>query len=82
LHQLASHSAEIAKGQSLYYQGKHKLATEILNKLVYAQPHNQMAYQVARQRRLRGPFGWHSTQPVGPVRGSVSRKTVFEASSF
>ena len=36
----------------------------------------------ARQRDGYGPFGWHWTQPVGPVRGSVSRKTVFEASSF
>ncbi len=33
----------IRKGESLYQHGKYKLATEILNKLVYAQPHNQQA---------------------------------------
>ncbi|WP_457668195.1 alkyl/aryl-sulfatase [Thiolapillus sp.] len=31
------------KGQQLYDQGKYKLAQEILNKLVYAQPQNQAA---------------------------------------
>ena len=33
----------IAKGQVLYDQGKYLLATEILNKLVYAEPDNQPA---------------------------------------
>ena len=33
----------IAKGQELYDQGKYLLATEILNKLVYAEPDNQPA---------------------------------------
>ena len=33
----------IAKGQELYDQGKYLLATEILNKLVYAEPKNQPA---------------------------------------
>jgi alkyl sulfatase BDS1-like metallo-beta-lactamase superfamily hydrolase len=33
----------IAKGQMLYDQGKYLLATEILNKLVYAEPNNQPA---------------------------------------
>ncbi|HEB82069.1 MAG TPA: MBL fold metallo-hydrolase, partial [Gammaproteobacteria bacterium] len=33
----------ISKGQSLYDNGKYKLATEILNKLVYAEPDNQKA---------------------------------------
>jgi alkyl sulfatase BDS1-like metallo-beta-lactamase superfamily hydrolase len=33
----------IAKGQMLYDQGKYLLATEILNKLVYAEPDNQPA---------------------------------------
>ncbi len=33
----------ISKGQALYDQGKYRLATEILNKLVYAQPDNQKA---------------------------------------
>jgi alkyl sulfatase BDS1-like metallo-beta-lactamase superfamily hydrolase len=36
-------SAIIAKGKSLYKEGKYKLATEILNKLVYAEPTNQEA---------------------------------------
>ena len=33
----------IARGQKLYQQGKYKLATEILDKLVYAEPGNQKA---------------------------------------
>jgi alkyl sulfatase BDS1-like metallo-beta-lactamase superfamily hydrolase len=33
----------IAKGQELYDQGKYRLAQEILNKLVYAEPGNQTA---------------------------------------
>ena len=33
----------IAKGQELYDQGKYRLAQEILNKLVYAEPGNQAA---------------------------------------
>ena len=33
----------IAKGQGLYDQGKYRLAMEILNKLVYAEPNNQAA---------------------------------------
>ncbi len=33
----------LAKGQTLYDEGKYKLATEILNKLVYAEPGNQPA---------------------------------------
>src|SRR5215471_456715 len=33
----------IAKGQSLIAQGKYLLATEILNKLVFAEPQNQAA---------------------------------------
>jgi alkyl sulfatase BDS1-like metallo-beta-lactamase superfamily hydrolase len=33
----------IAKGQELYDQGQYLLATEILNKLVYAEPKNQPA---------------------------------------
>lgn len=36
-------SAIIKKGKSLYGEGKYKLATEILNKLVYAEPTNQEA---------------------------------------
>ena len=31
------------KGRKLYQQGKYKLATEIVNKLVYAEPYNQKA---------------------------------------
>jgi alkyl sulfatase BDS1-like metallo-beta-lactamase superfamily hydrolase len=33
----------IAKGRELYEQGKYRHATEILNKLVYAEPYNQEA---------------------------------------
>ena len=33
----------IKKGQELYAQGKYRLAMEILNKLVYAEPQNQQA---------------------------------------
>jgi alkyl sulfatase BDS1-like metallo-beta-lactamase superfamily hydrolase len=33
----------IAKGRELYDQGKYRYAMEILNKLVYAEPHNQAA---------------------------------------
>jgi alkyl sulfatase BDS1-like metallo-beta-lactamase superfamily hydrolase len=33
----------IAKGKELYRQGKYRHAQEILNKLVYAEPHNQVA---------------------------------------
>ena len=33
----------MAKGRELYDQGKYRLATEILNKLVYAEPGNQDA---------------------------------------
>ncbi len=33
----------LKKARQLYAQGKYKLATEILNKLVYAQPHNRQA---------------------------------------
>ena len=33
----------IAKGQALYDEGKYRHAQEILNKLVYAEPHNQAA---------------------------------------
>jgi alkyl sulfatase BDS1-like metallo-beta-lactamase superfamily hydrolase len=33
----------LAKGKELYDQGKYRLAQEILNKLVYAQPQNQQA---------------------------------------
>ncbi len=33
----------IIRGQELYAQGKYHLATEILNKLVYAEPQNQQA---------------------------------------
>jgi alkyl sulfatase BDS1-like metallo-beta-lactamase superfamily hydrolase len=33
----------IAKGKALYEQGKYRLAQEILNKLVYAEPDNQAA---------------------------------------
>lgn len=33
----------IAKGKELYKQGKYRHAQEILNKLVYAEPHNQAA---------------------------------------
>ena len=36
----------LAKGQELYDQGKYKLATEILNKLVYAEPGNQKAKEL------------------------------------
>lgn len=36
-------SAIIKKGKSLYNEGKYKLGTEILNKLVYAEPDNQEA---------------------------------------
>ena len=33
----------IARGQQLYHEGKYRLAQEILNKLVYAEPRNQQA---------------------------------------
>jgi alkyl sulfatase BDS1-like metallo-beta-lactamase superfamily hydrolase len=36
-------SAIIAKGRGLYAQGKYRHATEILNKLVYAEPSNEEA---------------------------------------
>ncbi len=36
-------SAIIAKGEELYAQGKYRHATEILNKLVYAEPYNEEA---------------------------------------
>ena len=33
----------MAKGKELHDQGKYREAMEILNKLVYAEPHNQAA---------------------------------------
>lgn len=36
-------SKVVAKGRDLYAEGKYRLATEILNKLVYAEPDNQDA---------------------------------------
>ncbi|MFN7677061.1 MAG: alkyl sulfatase dimerization domain-containing protein, partial [Cyanobacteriota bacterium] len=62
----------IAKGQELYEQGKYLSAIEILNKLVYAEPANQLA-----KDRLADAF-----EQVGYQKESPSVRNSFLAAAF
>ncbi|GBE08756.1 metallo-beta-lactamase superfamily protein [bacterium BMS3Abin11] len=62
----------ISKGQALYDQGKYRLATEILNKLVYAQPDNQKAKDLLAD----------SFEQIGYQRESASVRNSFLAAAY
>ncbi len=62
----------LAKGRQLYKQGKYKLATEILNKLVYAEPGNRRAKEL-----LADAF-----EQIGYQQESPSVRNSFLAAAF
>lgn len=62
----------LRKGASLYQDGKYKLATEIVNKLVYAEPNNQKAKDLLA----------HNFEQLGYQQESPSVRNSFLAAAY